>query len=72
MIHLSANCRETKKDRCIQESKDNEYHLLYQRGSKNQELLSIYFNMNPPDRLWNMNHKLLNDLCQRNNSFFNK
>ncbi|EIE87887.1 hypothetical protein RO3G_12598 [Rhizopus delemar RA 99-880] len=66
MIHLSANCRETKKDRCIQESKDNEYHLLYQRGSKNQELLSIYFNMNPPDRLWNMNHKLLNDLCQQN------
>lgn len=65
MIHLSTDCRSIDKEKCIKESKDREHFLLYERRSRNQELLSIYFNMIPPDRLWNMHHRLLNDLCQR-------
>ncbi|CAO3704098.1 unnamed protein product [Rhizopus stolonifer] len=65
MIHLSTDCRSIDKEKCIKESKDREHYLLYERRSRKQELLSIYFNMIPPDRLWNMHHRLLNDLCQR-------
>ncbi|KAI9267398.1 hypothetical protein BY458DRAFT_490546 [Sporodiniella umbellata] len=38
---------------------------LKQLGPKNQELLSIYFNSISADKLWNMHHRLLNDLSQR-------
>ncbi|KAI8638267.1 hypothetical protein BD408DRAFT_423260 [Parasitella parasitica] len=65
MIHLGLCYRQDPhKSQALQESNDHEYYFLYQK-IKHQELLAIYFSIIPPNRLWSMHQKLLNDIGQR-------
>lgn len=66
MLRLGLDCRHDQfRSRAIEESKDHEFYLLYQKGPNHQELLAIYFTITPPDRLWIMHQKLFNDIGQR-------
>lgn len=67
MLQLGISFRhDTTRTKAIKESSNNQYYFLYQKGPHpHQELLAIYFSIVPPDRLWSMHQKLLNDICQR-------
>ncbi|CEP19876.1 hypothetical protein [Parasitella parasitica] len=65
MIHLGLCYRQDpQKSRALQESNDHKYYFLYQK-TKHEELLAIYFSIIPPNRLWSMHQKLLDDIGQR-------
>ncbi|KAG2204302.1 hypothetical protein INT47_009344, partial [Mucor saturninus] len=67
MLQLGISFRlDTTRTKAIKESSNSQYYFLYQKGPHpHQELLAIYFSIVPPDRLWSMHQKLLNDICQR-------
>lgn len=65
MLQLGISFRyDETSTKTIKESSDKQYYFLYQKAP-HQELLAIYFSIVPPDRLWSMHQKLLNDICQR-------
>ncbi|KAI9301087.1 hypothetical protein BJ944DRAFT_272008, partial [Cunninghamella echinulata] len=69
MLNKGLSCQSsTPCIRCIEESskKHQGFKLLYLKGDEeDEELIAIYFNFVPEDRIWFMHRRLLLDLGQR-------